>query len=223
MLEFFGHPFSSYCQKALIAFYERDVAFTPHLVDLADADHRAAFEAVWPVRKFPLLVDDDAGRTIPESSIIIEYLDSARPGLAPMVPVDREAALEVRLWDRLFDNYVAIPMQRIVAERIRGDDAKDPHGEAEARVMLATAYRTLETRLAGRTWAVGDIFTLADCAAAPALFYGERALSFRASHPRLWAYFERLRTRPSYARALAEAEPFFEFFPRREGDAGLSR
>ena len=213
MLTLHYHPFAAFCQKALIALYERDVAFTPHLVDLADADHRAAFEAVWLIRKFPVLVDDDAGRTVPESSIIIEYLDSARPGLAPMVPVDREAALEVRLWDRLFDNYVAIPMQRIVAERIRGDDAKDPHGEAEARVMLATAYRTLETRLAGRTWAVGDIFTLADCAAAPALFYADWVQPFRSDYPILGAYFTRLMARPSFARVVDEARPWRHFFP----------
>lgn len=213
MLTLHYHPFAAFCQKALIALYERDVAFTPQLVDLADAGHRAAFEAVWPIRKFPVLVDDVAGRTIPESSIIIEYLDLARPGAAPMVPTSPEAALEARLWDRLFDNYVAAPMQRIVAERIRGVDVKDPHGEAEARATLATAYHTLETRLAGRTWAVGDAFTLADCAAAPALFYADWVQPFRDDHPILGAYFARLMARPSVARVVEEARPWRRLFP----------
>ena len=212
MLTLHYHPFSSFCQKVLIALYERDVAFTPYLVDLGDADARAAFEAIWPLRRFPVLVDDATGRTIPESSAIIDYLDLHRPG-APLVPADPAQALDVRLWDRLFDNYVHLPMQRIVGNRLRPADARDPHGVAEARGLLDMSYRLLEERLAGRTWAVGEGFTLADCAAAPALFYADWVHPFRAGHPVLAAYFQRLLDRPSFARAVAEARPWRHFFP----------
>lgn len=213
MLTLHYHPFSSYCQKVLIALYERDVPFTPHLVDLADAGERAAFEAVWPLRRFPVLVDDVAGETVPESSIIIEYLDRCHPGPAPLIPTDPAVAIEVRLWDRLFDNYVHTAMRRIVADRLRPEGSKDPYGEAEARRQLQASYSFLETRLAERRWAVGDRFTLADCAAAPALFYAGWVEPFRADHPALAAYFGRLLDRPSFARAVEEARPWRRFFP----------
>lgn len=213
MLTLHYHPFSSFCQKVLVALYERDVAFTPYLVDLGDADARAAFEARWPLRRFPVLVDDETGRTIPESTTIIDYLDLHRPGPPPLVPADPGQAMDVRLWDRLFDNYVHLPMQRIVGDRLRPDDAKDPHGVAEARNLLGMSYRLLEERLAGRAWAAGDAFTLADCAAAPALFYADWVHPFRTDHPVLAAYFQRLLDRPSFARAVDEARPWRHLFP----------
>jgi glutathione S-transferase len=213
MLTLHYHPFSSYCQKALIALYERDVAFTPHLVDLADADARAAFEAIWPLRRFPVLVDEATGRVVPESTTIIDYLDLHRPGPAPLVPPDPDQALEARLWDRLFDNYVHLPMQRIVGDRLRPADAQDSHGVAGARGLLDMSYDLLEERLAGRAWATGDAFTLADCAAAPALFYADWVHPFRVGRPVLAAYFQRLLDRPSFARAVEEARPWRAFFP----------
>jgi len=213
MLTLHYHPFSSYCQKVLIALYERDVPFTPHLVDLGDADARAAFEMIWPLRRFPVLVDDETGRTIPESSVIIEYLDLYRPGPPPLLPADPVEALEVRMWDRLFDNYVQTPMQRIVGDRLRPADARDPYGVEEARTLLAGSYRMLEERLAGRAWAAGDAFTMADCAAAPALFYADWVLPFRDDHPVLASYFARLLARPSFARAVEEARPWRKHFP----------
>lgn len=220
-LTLYFHPLSCFCQKVLIALYESGTSFTPSFVDFGDTAERAEFLRLWPVGKFPLLRDGD--RLVPESSLIIEYLALHHHGSARLLPADPDQALEVRRLDRLFDGYVAQPMQKIVLDRIRPADRKDPHGVGEAREMLGRAYGVLEAELDGRSWAAGESFTMADCAAAPALFYAERCVSFQDSHPRLAAYFERLRARPSFARALAEAEPYFQFFPRGEGDAGLHR
>lgn len=222
-LTLYFHSLSGFCQKTLVALYENDTPFTPQLVNFGDADERADFLKLWPIGKFPLLRDDSNGRLVPETSLIIEYLALHYPGPVALLPENPVAALEVRRLDRLFDLYVAIPMQKVVLDRLRPEGSNDPVGVAEAKATLASAYDVLEAEIGERQWALGDDFSLADCSAAPALFYAERALSFRGSHPRLWAYFERLRTRPSYARALAEAEPYFEYFPRNPGDAGLSR
>ncbi len=222
-LTLYFHPLSGFCQKVLVALYENGTPFTPHLVNLGDPDERADFLKLWPLGKFPLLRDDRLGKLVPETSLIIEHLALHYPGPVPLLPESPVAALEVRRLDRLFDLYVAIPMQKVVLDRLRPEESRDAVGVAEAKATLASIYDVLEAEIGGRQWAAGDEFSMADCAAAPALFYAERALSFRDSHKRLWAYFDRLRTRPSYARALAEAEPFFQFFPRRDGDAGLSR
>ncbi|WP_380872630.1 glutathione S-transferase [Sphingomonas sp. DBB INV C78] len=213
MLTLHYHPFSSYCQKVLIALYERDLAFTPNLVDFGNPDHAAALEALWPMMHFPVVTDDATGRTIPESSIIIEYCDQHFPGAAPLIPADRDAALEVRLMDRVFDDFIQTPMQRLVNERMRPDDEKDARNDAEARALLSKTYHLLEERLAGRTWAAGDAFTLADCAAAPGLFYANWVHPFRGQYPVLTAYFDRLLARPSFARAVEEARPYRSFFP----------
>jgi glutathione S-transferase len=217
------HPLSCFCQKALIAFYENGTPFTPKLVNFGDSAERADFLKLWPIGKFPLLEDAARNRLVPESSVIIEYLAQHYPGQETLVPADTEQALEIRRLDRVFDSYVTHPMQKIVLDRIRPVDGKDPLGVEEARDMLRRAYGVLEAELDGRFWAAGESFTMADCSAAPALFYAERCVSFQSGYPRLAAYFERLRARPSYARALAEAEPYFQFFPRNPGDAGLSR
>lgn len=215
------HPLSCFCQKALIALYENDTPFTPRLVNFGDPGERADFSKLWPIGKFPLL--EDGAKLVPESSVIIEYLAQHHPGSQRMIPADPVEALEVRRLDRLFDSYVTHPMQKIVLDRIRPADGKDPLGVYEAREMLKRAYGVLEAELDGRTWAAGESFTMADCSAGPALFYAERCVSFQGGFPNLAAYFERLRTRPSFARVLAEAEPFFQFFPRNPGDVELSR
>ena len=164
----------------------------------------------------PLLVDKARDRTVPETSIIIEYLQTAYPGPVRFIPDDTEVALRVRLLDRLFDNYVQESMQKIVGDRIRPADAKDPHGVAHARAQLAMAYDLLETQLAGRTWAAGEAFSLADCAAAPALFYADKVAPLGEAHPVVSAYLDRLLARRSFARVLQEAEPYFAMFPAQD-------
>lgn len=209
-LKLYYHPLSSYCWKALIAFYENNTPFVPAITD--DAESWGRLAAIWPAKRFPVL--EDAGRIVPESSVIIEYLALHHPGEFLPIPADGDAALEIRLMDRLFDNYVMTPVQAIVAERIRPEGAnKDPHGVAKSRDMLATSYSLLETRLAGRSWAAGDAFTLADCAAAPSLYYANKVAPFGDSYPILAAYLNRLQVRPSIARVLKEAEPYLHMFP----------
>ena len=207
------HPLSSYCWKVLIALYENDTPFEARLVDLSDPRVVAAFKALWPTAKMPLLSDDAAGRTVPETSIIIEYLQTAYPGAVRFIPEDAEAARRARLLDRLFDLYVMTPMQAIVGDRIRPAGAQDPHGVAQARAQLTMAYDLLETELAGRTWAAGEAFSLADCAAAPALFYANKVAPLTEAHPTVSAYLDRLLARPSVVRVLQEAEPYFAMFP----------
>jgi glutathione S-transferase len=215
-LTLYYHPLASFCHKVLIALYENATPFRPVIVDLADDASSAEMLSYWPVGKFPVLRDDARGQTVPETSIIIEYLDDHHPGPAPMLPADRELAREARLWDRFFDLYVMTPMSKIVTDRLRPAGRGDAIGVEEARRMLDRAYDLAEQRLAGRTWAIGDQFSLADCAAAPALFYADIAHPFAADHPHLAAYFERLVARPSFARCLLEARPYFVSFPLRD-------
>jgi glutathione S-transferase len=209
-----AHPLSSFCWKAIIALYENDTPFELHLVDLGSATAHAAFLALWPIGKMPVLQDKARGRTIPETSIIIDYLAFHYPGKQALVPADPEAALQVRLWDRFHDLYVSMPMQRIVEERLRPADGKDPFGLAAAKARLATAYDILEREMAGKSWAAGESFTMADCAALPGLYYGNKVQPFGDSHPVLMRYLERLTTRPSIARVLEEAKPYFHMFPQ---------
>lgn len=207
------HPLSSFCHKALIAFYENDVAFESVFVDFGDEGSRAAFLALWPMGKMPVLHDAARDRTVPESSIIIEYLAQHYPGPVELAPADPDLARQVRLHDRFFDNYVQHPMQKIVGDRLRPPGQTDPHGVEAARATLATAYDMIEQHMAGRTWVMGESFTQADCAAAPALYYAERVAPFTATHPNTAAYYKRLLARPSYARVLKEAEPYLHMFP----------
>ena len=204
-LELFGHPLSSYYQKALIAFYETDTPFAFRMLDPDHPESLATFGALWPIGKFPLLVDD--GRAIFEASIIIEHV---APGL---IPADRDAAIEVRMLDRIFDNYVMTPMQKFSGDAMRPDTSKDPVGLAEAKAMLDKAYAWLDTRLEGRKWAGGNAFSLADCAAAPALFYADWSHPIPATFNKLTAYLDRLQSRPSVARAAREAEPYLHMVP----------
>jgi glutathione S-transferase len=207
------HPFSSFRQKVLVALYERGVPFEGVIVDPSDAGKKAAFERLWPMGKFPVLRDEARGMTVPESSLIVEYLDRVHPGPAPLVPADPEAALEARLWDRFFDNYVELPLQKVVGDSLRPEGVRDPHGVEEAGALLGRAYDLLEDRLgASGTWVAGEDFTLADCGAAPALFYANMVRPF-AGRPGLEAYYARLRQRPSFARAVDEAREFRPYFP----------
>jgi glutathione S-transferase len=208
------HPLASYCHKVLVALYENDTPFTPNLVNLGDEAERAALLKLWPIGKFPVLNDHARDQTVPESTVIIEYLDSHYPGRTAFIPADPELARETRLRDRFYDCYVHEPMQKIVGDRIRPAGSKDPHGVEEARARLRTSYNMINWEMATRTWAMGDAFGLADCAAAPALFYANEVMPFRADHANLAAYLDRLKARPSYARVLKEAEPYFAMFPR---------
>lgn len=207
------HPLSSFCHKVLIALYENAIPFGRTIVDPGDDKSRAAFKALWPIGKFPVLRDDARSRTIPESSIVIEYLDQHYPGRTRFLPADRELALRVRERDRFCDLYLHVPMQKIVGDQLRPAGRNDPHGVAEAEALVRTGLDMIEPALAGDTWAVGDSFTLADCAAAPPLFYLNQFMALRDSHPNVARYLDRLVQRPSYARTLKEAEPYMRFFP----------
>jgi len=208
------HPLSSFCHKALIALYENDTPFTPQIVNLMDEGERSALRKLWPIGKFPVLRDDARDRTIPESSIIIEYLDQHYPGKTKFIPADPDLARQMRMRDRFFDLHIHMQMQKIVGDRLRPADRKDPHGVEEARALMATALGMLERDMATNTWAMGETFTMADCAAAPALFYADKISPLAGSYPNVAAYLDRLTRRPAYARALKEAEPYFKFFPK---------
>jgi glutathione S-transferase len=209
-LVLYQHPFAMYCWKALIALYERAVPFKS---DLVEAD-RSALAALWPPASIPLLVDN--GVVVAESSIIVEHLD--RHGDAPpLIPTDPDKALQARLWDRVADGYLATPVQTIVGDALRPPDAKDPHGVSQAHATLDLAYATIERQLTGRPqdgWLAGDLFTLADCAAAPAMHYADVLHPLdRDAHPALDAYVERLLARLSVSRVIEEARPYRELFP----------
>ncbi|HET9639716.1 MAG TPA: glutathione S-transferase family protein [Allosphingosinicella sp.] len=206
------HPFSSFCQKVLVALYEREIPFEGVILDFSDPEQKAAFERLWPIGKFPVLRDEARGVTVPESSLIVEYLDRVHPG-PPLVPSDPDTALEARQWDRFFDHYVELPLQKVVGDTFRPEGSHDPHGVEEAKALLRRAYDLLEDRLEeDRAWVAGDAFTLADCGAAPALFYAAMVQPF-AGRPRLEAYYAKLRSRPSFTRAVDEAREYRNFFP----------
>jgi len=205
----YAHPFSSYCQKVLVALYENDTPFEYRSLESPGAPEELA--ALWPMKRFPVLVD--AGRTVLEATSIIEYLDVRHPGPVRLIPADAGAALDVRMMDRVFDNYVSTPQQKVVFDRLRPESVRDPHGVAEARAMLATAYAWLDKRMSGREWAAGDSFSLADCAAAPFLFYADWTERIDPAFTNLLDYRRRLLARPSFARAVEEARPYRDYFP----------
>jgi glutathione S-transferase len=210
-MKFYGHPFSSYCQKALIALYENDIPFEFRMLTPGDEETAAEHARLWPLRRMPVLVDGD--RTIVEASIIVEYLGLRHPGRIRLLPADSAAALDVRMLDRFFDNYVMTPMQRIVLNGIRAPENRDPRGVEEARRQLDVSYDWLDDTLRGRTWASGRDFSLADCAAAPALFYADWVHRVGSAHANVQAYRSRLVSRPSFARAVDEARPYRALFP----------
>lgn len=213
-LTLYFHPLSSFCQKALVALYENDTPFTPHMVDLMDEKAAEALRKIWPIGKFPVLRDESRNRIVPETSVIIEYLDRNYPGRTRLIPADDDLASQMRVFDRLFDLYVNLQVQRIVFNRLRPAEAKDPLADDEANAMLQRALGIVETQIAGKTWIMGKDFTMADCAAAPALFYADKIAPFAGSYPQTHAYFKRLTERPSYARTLKEAEPYLKLFPQ---------
>ncbi|WP_425258652.1 glutathione S-transferase family protein [Rubrivivax sp. RP6-9] len=213
------HPLSSYCHKVLIALDVLGIEVDRRLLDLGDPAERAAHLALCPTGKMPLLVD--SGRPVPETSIIIEHLQRRHAGVGhPLIPDDPEAALDVRLWDRLFDLYVMTPMQACTADLLRPAGDRDAYGVNLARERLSSAYAFIDRHLQGRTWVSGDVFSMADCAAAPALFFAVTYVPLPPQHVNLAAYFERLMAHPSVARVVDEARPWFKFYP---GRAGLSR
>ena len=215
VLRLHAHPLSSSCHKVLTALYEAGTEFEQVLVDFGNPESHAAFVALWPVGKMPVLHDVDRDATVAETSIIIEYLDTHYPGLHRLLPADPDAQLQSRLWDRIFDLYVHHPMQRLVANHMRPDTEKDIRGAAEDEARIGATYDMIEAHMAGRHWAAAETFSLADCAAAPALFYAGIIVPF-GNRPNLTAYFERLLARPSYRRALVEAQPWYQYYPYRD-------
>ena len=207
------HPLSSFCWKVLIALYENDVPFTPNLVNLGDPAERAALLQLWGIGKFPVLRDEVRNQTVPESSIIIEYLDRHYPGRTRFIPEDPEQAWQTRLRDRFYDLYVHLPMQKVMGDRLRPADSKDPRGVEEARAQLRISYGMIEQQMSGGGWAMGGDFGLADCAALPSLFYGNM-VEPSGNNQNVTAYFERLKARPSVARVIREAEPYFKMVPK---------
>jgi glutathione S-transferase len=205
------HPFASYCWKARIALYERDLPFQSHVVD--DATDRARLAQLWPMASIPVLVDEAADITLPESTVIIEYLDRLA-GAPQLIPADPMVALQARLWDRLIDGHVMAPMQKIVGDQLRPERRRDPEGVAQAHVQLDRAYELLDQQLGDGSWAAGAAFTLAECAAAPALFYAR--VVHRWDEDRLAdlsGYFAKLTARPSIARVIDEARGYRHLFP----------
>jgi glutathione S-transferase len=207
-MKLYSHPFSSYSQKVLIALYENDTPFEYR--SLEDAAANAELAALWPLKRFPVLVDQ--GRTILETSTIIEHLELHHPGPVRLIP-QGDAGVEVRMLDRVFDNYVMTPMQKIVLNQRRAEADRDPFGVEEARASLDQIYEWLDQRLAGLAWAAGDAFSLADCAAAPSLFYADWAHEIPSSRANLRSYRARVLGRPSVARAVDEGRPYRGYFP----------
>ena len=212
-LKLYYHPLSSFCHKALIALYENAIPFEPVLVDLGDAQSSAEFRSLWPIGKFPVLRDEARGHTVAEATVIVEYLDAFYPGATRFVPADPQLAWQARMWDRFYDLYVHMQMQKIVGDRLRPADTRDPFGVEQAKAMVRKCYAMIEEMMAGRTWAMGDDYGLVDCAASPPLFYANCIVPIDGAMRNLSAYFDRLLARPSYARALKEAEPYFHMFP----------
>ena len=209
-LTLYTHPLSSYCQKALTALYENDTPFEMKLLDGSEPVS-SEFIALWPIRRFPILTDGQ--RLIVEATMIVEYLDLKYPGPTRLIPADPDAAIEVRMLDRFFDNYVNTPQARIVVNALREEGWHDVQTVEESRAMLETAYAVLDRWMADREWAAGGAFSLADCGAAPALLYADWTHPIAEEFINVWAYRARLLARPSYARALDEARPYRHMFP----------
>lgn len=209
MLTLYGHPISSFTWKVLTALYENGTPFDAITVD---QNTYADFIAKWPMGKFPILLDSDRDAMITETSVIIEYLDAFYPGSTRFIPKDVAAALEVRRWDRVFD-HLNVTMSKIVVDNIRPEGQRDPYGVDEAKRIIAGIYGVIEAQLGDRDFIVGNTFTLADCSAAPALWYAARNAPLAGGYPRIAAYLDRLSARPSFARAVQESEPLFHMYP----------
>jgi glutathione S-transferase len=212
-LRLYFHPLSSFCQKVLTALYENDTPFEREVVNLMDPDGNAAFRKLWPIGKFPVLRDEARNKIVPESTTVIEYLDRHFPGPSRLIPADPDAAEETRFLDRIFDLYVHLPMQKIVTDRMRPQGRSDAYGVEHAKEQIATAYGILEERLAGREWANGAGFSMADCAAAAPLTFADMQVPIGA-RKNLAGYLVRLKARPSFARTWKEAEPYLAMVPK---------
>lgn len=210
-IQVFAHPFSSYCWKVLIALRENDTPFELRGLGPEHPDNNAELARRWPLAKFPLLVEGEV--QVMEASAIIEYLDAVHPGPVRLIPADPRAAVQARMMDRIFDNYVMNPMQVPVADALRPADQRDLYGVEKARASLGRIYAWLDAILADRQWGAGDNFTIADCAAAPALFYADWVEAIPVQFPRLRDYRTRLLARPTVARTVDEARPYRPFFP----------
>ncbi|MVV52071.1 glutathione S-transferase family protein [Pseudomonas sp. PB120] len=208
-LTLYYHPLSSFCHKVLIALYEHGIDVEKRLIDLGNEADRAALQALWPIGKFPVIRDETQQRNVAESTVIIEYLDHFYAAQSRLIPDDWETALEVRQWDRFFDLYVQVPLQAIVGDRIRAANGDLSH----ERAVLMTAYGMIDRQLASKAWVAGATFSMADCAAAPALFYASTLVAFPEEHAHLRAYFDRLVQRPSVQRVIDEARPYFSLYP----------
>jgi glutathione S-transferase len=212
-LRLYCHPLSSFCQKVLVALYENGTPFTPELVDFGNATSREGFLKTWPIGQFPVLRDEAHDRLVPESSVIIEYLDRHYPGPTKFLPADPDLARQARFRERFFDLHVQQNMQKVVTDRIRPAGQHDPFGVEQARAKLKTALDMIEGDV-GEAWAMGEDFGVVDCAAAPALWYADKVIALEGAHPKTARYLQRLSARPSFARALKEAEPYLKNFPR---------
>jgi len=212
-LKLYYHPLSSFCHKALIALYEHGADFEPVLVNLGDEESSAEMRALWPIGKFPVLRDEERGHTVAEASVIVEYLDLHHAGETTMLPADPDLAWQARMWDRFYDLYVNVQLQKIVGDRLRPAESRDPFGVEQAEAMIRKCYGMIEREMEGRQWAIGDAYGIVDCAASPALFYASFAVPIPEDAPNLTGYLDRLVARPSYARVLAAAEPYFELVP----------
>ena len=213
-LTLYSHPLASYCWKPLIALYDNGIVFEIVEVNLGDAPSRLAFSQIWPLLKFPVLVDDERGQTVVGSAAVIDYIDRFAAPAALMIPANPDLGWQVRMWDRLFDDHFQTPMQRMVADALRAPGDRDALGVEQACAELRSAYPVFEERVPADGWFLGESFTLADCSALPALFWADTVEPFGDMHPKLGAYLARLKQRPSVARVLKEAEPFFGWFPR---------
>lgn len=209
-IELFAHPFSSYCQKAIVALHEHGIDWTLRMIE-PDSEWTPVWESLWPIRRFPVL--REGTRVVPESTAIIEYLHAHHRTAAPLIPDDPGDAVEVRMLDRFFDHYVSDPQIRIVMNALRPEGQRDPLAEREAQTMLDRAYGWLDARMADRTWAAGETFGMADCAAAPSLFYAEWTYPLGDRYPNVSAYRARLLQRPSFARAVEAGRPYRNLFP----------
>lgn len=205
-MKLYFHPLSTYSQKTLFALYEKNLSFTPEIVDLMNPEAQAAYKKVYPLGKVPLLVLDD-GWVIPESSIIIEYIDTHFSSGPRLIPEDKELARRCRFHDRQFDLYVNEPFQKVFFDGMRPEAERDPKGVAAAKERLDIMYTYFDKHLASRPWALGDGFSMADCAAAPCLAYLQSTYPF-ARYPNVTAYWQRLAGRPAFKKVLAEAEPY---------------
>jgi glutathione S-transferase len=211
-LTLYYHPLSSYCWKVLIALYENATPFDKRIIDLGSEKDSAELLALWPMLKFPVIRDHARRRDLAETTIIIEYLDHFYPGERPLIPGNWEDALQVRLWDRFCDNYLQGPLQQIVGNQLRGGKGD----VSRERATLETAHGMIDRHLASGSWIAGEFFSIADCAAAPALFYTSTLQTFPAEFRNLRAYFDRLTERPSVKRVIEEAKPYFQNYPFAE-------